>query len=253
MRSLLSGLVDYWPLHEPSGTRYSALGRYNLTDNGTVTQNAGRQVYAGQFTAASSEYLSLADQAEFSGDVDYTFWAWVYLDSVASTISILSKRTNTGNQREYELRYQTGTGFSWLVSGDGISITTVNDTSGGVASTATWYLVRSWHDSVGNVIGIQSNLNTPVTTAHSAGSFAGTSGFMIGATLADAPVFFWDGRICEVGFTKRLLTDAEWFWLYNTGLGRTYPFDGRMSPAMLGRHPALAGPRRTRMVGLLAA
>lgn len=252
MRSLLSGLVDYWPLHEASGDRHSALGRYNLTPINTPTGNPGRVIDATQFTAASSEYLTLADNAEFSGDVDYTFWAWVYLDSVAATINILSKRENTGNQREYDFRYQTGSGFSWLVYGDGVTATTVTDTTLGVASTATWYLVRAWHDSAGNLIGIQSDLNTPVTAAHSAGSFSGTAAFLIGAVLPSAPVQEWNGRICEVGFTKRLLTDAEHFWLYNNGLGRTYPFDGRISPAMMGRNPAMIGPRRSRVTGLVA-
>lgn len=251
MRSLLSGLVDYWPLHEASGDRGSAIGRFTLTDNNTVTQNPGIAVYAAQLTAANTERLSLADNAEFSGDVDYTFWCWVYLDSIGAERTILSKYTGTGNQREYILYYNhAATQFEWLVSGDGIASTVVNDTSLGTPSTGTWYFLRAWHDSVANVIGIQSNLNTAVTTAHSTGSFNGTASFIVGAYNTSTSPF--NGRICEVGFTKRLLTTQEHWWLYNNGLGRTFPFDGRPSPFAMGRHPAMIGPRRQRLVGVAA-
>ena len=177
MRSLLSGLVGYWPLHEASGARGDALGQNDLTDNATVTGNPGIVENASQFTAASSEFLSRADNAALSsGDIDYTIWAWVYLDSVGADRVIFSKWGGVG-QREYLLWYATASArLQILVSGDGTAFTTLSDTSLGAPSLATWYFLRAWHDSVGNVLGIQSNLNTPVTTAHSTGSFDSTTG-----------------------------------------------------------------------------
>ncbi len=255
MRSLLSGLVAYWPLHEASGSRYDALGHLDMTDNATVTGNLGIVENASQFTAANSEYLSRAgdDAALSTGDIDYTFWAWVYLDSKGADRVILSKYGAAG-VREYLFYFNNAADrIQFLVSNDGTAATTLSDTSLGSPATATWYFIRAWHDSVANVLGIQSNLNAVVTTAHTTGSFDSTSAFLIGANNSATPALFWNGRICEVGFTKRLLTDAEHWWLYKWGMGRTYPFDGRISPTMLGRHPALIGPRKTRVMGLLAA
>src|SRR3990167_5194084 len=59
---------------------------------------------AGQFTAVNSEYLSIADNASVStGDIDF-FWAgWVYLDTKASIQGIASKYAT--NQQEWYLRY----------------------------------------------------------------------------------------------------------------------------------------------------
>lgn len=252
MRSLLSGLMDYWPLHEASGSRGSAIGQHTLTDNGTVTQSAGRVVYAGQFTAVNSEYLSAADDAALStGDIDYTLWAWVYFDTKAADRSVISKWSAAG-QLEYLLWYESGTDrLQFFVSGNGTASTSVSDSSLGSPATATWYFLRAWHDSVGNVIGIQSDVRAPVTAAHTTGSFDSTSSVLIGASTS-TPANFWNGRICEVGFSKRLLTTQEHWWLYNDGLGRTYPFDGRPSPSGLGRHPAMVGPRRSRLPGVAA-
>ena len=84
---LKQGLVGAWPLDEASGNRRDVSGLGNtLIDNATVTGNPGPSIYiplASQFTAANSEYLSIADNALLSmGDIEFTIACFFYADSL---------------------------------------------------------------------------------------------------------------------------------------------------------------------------
>ena len=77
-------LKGLWHLDENSNgsaavTRKDSSGNGNdLTDNATVTSTQGKIGKAAQFTAANSEYLSIAENASLSpGDIDFTFSGWV--------------------------------------------------------------------------------------------------------------------------------------------------------------------------------
>ena len=83
----------------------------------------------------------------------------------------------------------------------------------------------AWHDSVNNQIGITVNNGTP--------EFEPTTGvptsnpsipFHIGYTDNIYDGTYWQGRIDEVGYWKRLLTPAERTALWAGGAGMTYPF-----------------------------
>jgi hypothetical protein len=246
--------VDYWPLHEASGDRGSSTGLHTLVDSNTVTQNPGIQVYAGQFTRANSESLSVvSDTALQRGDIDWTLACWVYFDALgASSFMIIAKDTTTGSQREFRFAWNpTPNRLQFGCYRSGPTVDLVSADTLGVPSTATWYHMVMWHDSVGNTVNIVA-INGGVDSAATCGAMiTSTAPLAFGFTNIGAT--YLDGRLCEVGMWNRLLTAGERYWLYNYGRGRTYPFDGRFSPAMLGRHPALVGPRRTREVGLLAA
>lgn len=224
---LASGLVSYWALDEASGTRNDSHGSNHLTDNATVAGTTGKISNAADFEAGNSEYLSLASNADVqTGDIDFTFAAWVNLESAAGLRTILSKFNNTSNLREYLLDYSATTSrFRFTVSSNGTSTTTVSADNFGAASLATWYFVVAWHDATANTINIQVNNGTPNSAAHTGGVFTGSAAFRIGAAVASggAPAYF-DGLIDEVAFWKRALTDAERTDLYNSGSGRNYAY-----------------------------
>lgn len=221
--SLSTGLVGYWKLDEASGTRNDSGGTNHLTDNNTVTQAAGKVANAAQFTAANSEYLSVADSAALStGDIDFTICAWVYLDSKSSSRLIVSKGTlATAAATEYWVDHLASTDrFRFGVS-TGAALATVSADVLGAPSLATWYFVVAWHDSVGNTINISVNNGAANSAAHSAGVQDSTQPFQIGA--AAGPSGFMDGRVDEVGVWKKVLTAAERTLMYNGGSGRTTP------------------------------
>ena len=62
--NIYNGLGANWRLDEVSGSGLDSFGANTLTDNFTVTSSTGLVFpLARQFTAANSEYLSIADNA----------------------------------------------------------------------------------------------------------------------------------------------------------------------------------------------
>jgi len=224
--SLLTSLVSYWNLNETSGTRSDAHSTNDLTDNNFVTSNTGILGNAGQFTRADNEFLSHVDNADLStGDIDFTFTAWVYLDDKTTHQRIITKLNTVGNNREYIVGYDLSANRLFFIvyhDGTGGSATQVDADNLGSPSTATWYFVVCWHDATANTLNIQVNNGTADSAAHSTGSFDGTATFNIGAQQSANQ--WWNGRIDEVGFWKRTLTAGEKTSLYNSGSGFAYPF-----------------------------
>lgn len=226
--SMQSGLQAYWNLDEASGTRDDAFGANDLADNATVTQATGKVVSAAQFTAANSEYLSIADNAALStGDIDFTVAGWIYLDTKVSSQYLISHYDAGGAQRAWALAWEASYStaadrFALYVSSDG---TYTEGTTGkfvaasslGSPSTGTWYFIAAWHDASANTINIQVNNGAVDSVAWSAGVFDSNAAFTIGAR--SDPAGYVDGRIDSVGFWKRVLTSAERTALYNGGNG----------------------------------
>jgi trimeric autotransporter adhesin len=218
---LLTSLVAYWKLDEASGTRADATGRgNNLTDNNTVTQAAGKVGSAAQFTAANSEYLRVADNADIStGNVDFTLACWLQLATKGARRGAVAKDNNAGAGVEYELEYENTTDrIRWRVRGE-----TLNADVLGSPAAGTWYFVVAWHDSAQAKRFVQVNDGTANSAAQITPPADGAAALDIGRWEAG---FYWDGLIDEVGFWKRVLTAAERTTLYNGGAGRTYPFPG---------------------------
>lgn len=223
--SLLTSLVSYWKLDEASGTRVDSVvaSGNDLTDNNTVTQAAGKISNAGQFTSANSETLSRADNASLStGDIDFTVAGWVYGDTLPSGGGIIQKG-NGAAAHEFDLFFRgTGTAFAFRIANGTLL---AQDNTIVPPSTGTWYFVVGWHDSVADTVNVQVNNNTAVSTATTGVAPTDTAAaFIIGRSVVST--VFWNGRIDEVGFWKRVLTATERTNLYNAGAGVTYPFTG---------------------------
>lgn len=219
--TLLTGLVAFWKLEEASGTRVDEVGSNDLTDNNTVTQATGKVGNAAQFTAANSESLSIADNADVSmgAGVQFTIAGWFYLDN-KSTYRHAWAKWESGVQFEYRLLYNVDTDkFEFWVSSDGSGFSTVTATSFGSPSTATWYFIMCRYD--GTNISISVNDGTVNNTAFTADVFNGTQAFRLGSKTGGD---YWDGRIDAVGLWKRALTTAEVTEFYNAGNGREHPF-----------------------------
>lgn len=227
-------LVAYWKLDEASGTRLDSLNGCggsgcDLSDNNTVTSATGKVGTAAEFTAANSEYLSHADHADLStGNINFTIAGWVYLTNNSANRMIVSK---WGGSNEYELGYFSSSNrFGFQVEGPGPSGGGVLANNLGAPSLNTWYFVLAWHDATNDLIGIQVNHGTPNTTGFSAGVNDTSTAFAIGRRGNDNGGYL-NGRIDEVGFWKRLLTDDEKDCLWNDGDGNTYPFTSCVPPA----------------------
>ncbi len=178
---------------------------------------------AGQFVAANSEYLSIADNPSLStGDIDFTMLGWVYLDSGDSNQTFFAKSQDAGDNSEYVVQYLTSNDkFRFVVSPDGTSNTTaVTANVLGVASTGTFYFIVAWHSAAANTINIQVNDGTADSGAYSSGLSDQDGDFTIGSEHGGGTSM--DGRGASVLFCKCIFTAPEKSWLYNSGSGRRY-------------------------------
>lgn len=177
---------------------------------------------AAQFTAANSESLSRADEAAIKcGDIDFYWAGWVMLDTTSATNRVIFTKGDSGIGAAVNyVLYKSATEVPTFVVGDNSTFKTA--TWGSALSTATWYFIEVYHDSVNDLIGICVNRGTDVTTA-TAGiiPFTASTGalkFGIGAS-GTLPLDGREGNWC--GF-KRLPSAAERNAIYNSGSGVRY-------------------------------
>jgi hypothetical protein len=173
-----------------------------------------------QFTAADKEYLSIADNASLStGDIDFAFAFWVYMDTVTTNRTIVSKAA-TSSQREYDFQVAINQ-FKFVVyNGTTTSGTLTHST---VISAGTWYFVVGYHDSVNNLIGISLNGAAFETSATTDVVKDSTAAFCVGANPDAGTLNYMNGRVDSLLFYKKVLSTDEVTWLYNSGAGRMVP------------------------------
>lgn len=222
--ALTDNLVAYWKLDEASGTRADSAGNgYTLADNNTVASASGKISNAADFTAANSESLTVADNANLSmGNNDFTIACWAQWKAEVSYYTILSKHSTSDNSTsEYLLMRRQDTDdlmFSIYSGSSTIRVDTTLD-----LSATTWYFIVAWHDAASDTINITVNDGTVFSTA-TGGSAPNdtTTQFSIGSTNNSGN--YHDGLVDEVGIWRRVLTSGERTTLYNSGTGLSYPF-----------------------------
>lgn len=235
---MAAGLVVWWPLDTlvPS---VDTIGGHPLTQRmGIPTLVAGKVGSAVHFAAASTQGLTCsgggtfkgAKAALYGGDTDFSIAFWAYLDSTGADRAAVCKWDTVSQFCEYAVIFANAANrFRFQVSTDGITVaSSVDATSFGAPSIATWYFIVAWHDSYGNTLNIQVNNGTVDSTSYSGGvaNFYGVAGNASPLNLGqfDDPASYWDGSLDEMAFYRRVLTPSMRTWLYNDGLGRTYPF-----------------------------
>lgn len=226
-----TNLIAWWSLNETSGTRNDSHGTNHLAPTGGVSYAAGKVGNAVDLEDTTSSYLSCADNPTLSGaDVDWTWCAWVNLESKVAQGNILSHYKTQGNNRAYQLATvgAVTTLAQITVSSDGTFTTggtLLQATTFGGLATNTWYFLVAYHNATSNTIGISVNAGVFDTAVHSGGIYNASSDFAIGITYNNvgAAAQFFDGLIDEVCIYKgRVLTADEITWLYNAGTGRAY-------------------------------
>jgi hypothetical protein len=216
----------HWHLNEASGSRSDFIGANNLTDNNTVTQAEGNIFKAAQFTAANSEYLSIADNASLSmGNFGFAISCWAYLDSVGVERTFVSKWKEDTNDREYWLGLSSGGQIEFRGSKSGTSLdASASATSFGTAPTGTWFFVFAWFDPGDAKLKIQVDDNARNESVVMAGGFNdGAAEFRLGSIVnsGGSNASFMDGRLEEVTVWKTIPSFNQRNFLYNGGVGRS--------------------------------
>jgi len=112
----------------------------DLTMNGGVFSSTYNNNIAYMDFDGANDYLSRADEAGLDITGALCLGGWFWLDALATTRLLASKWNNVGNQRAYQMYWDSGTGaFACNVSGDGVGNVGVN--SAVSVSASTWYFV----------------------------------------------------------------------------------------------------------------
>jgi hypothetical protein len=212
---LLTGLANYWKLDEASDgsgavQRVDSVGTMHLTDTNTCPSVAGILGNGTQFTIANSERLGGAHGG--LGNFDFTLAGWFYRDATVSNQSILG----------------SSSGKLWLRDATGNTITlrmndgTDHEVTRSCPAPGNWTFFVAWYDSVNDLEWLQINNGTAASAANSGG--VSTGAFTLQLASHAGALFFFGGRIDELGYWTRVLTADERTSLYNSGVGKTHPF-----------------------------
>lgn len=227
--SILTDLMGYWTLDSVL-TDSSGNGN-TLTNGNAFTFVPGKVGNGANFDRVSSQYAAAASNASLqTGNIDFTGWFWINIGALSisaggSLVLMQKGASGSGGAGNYE--------YSVLYSGTGVDRFRIfmssggsegggNDAVFGPVTANIWNFVVFWYDSVNNLIGLQINNGTATTFSWAPGPQTVAGPLNIAGQGAVQNI---QGIMDEIGFRKRLLTDAEKAVLYNYGNGRTYPFN----------------------------
>lgn len=229
---ILTDLQSYWKMEETLGQAFDSVGSNHLTELRGVVGflPQGKIGNARRFNKAQDRCFTAPSNASLTvGDNAFTFVAWIKFE-VTWTISqtIVEKLNTASSLYEYWLFYEysaghfTGTVYPTGAVGSAVSVIATNADP---VLINPWYFVAFWHDPVANKIYIQVNDGIVHETTVSGGAFAGNSPFTLGGRYQSGASYGVDGLVDEIGFWRKVLTPSERISLYNSGFGKTYPFD----------------------------
>jgi hypothetical protein len=218
--SLMTGLTAYYKCNEASGTIYdSSPNAYNSTASTVTYGQAGKIVPHTSIIASDyTKYVTLpqgnAFQSSHAGN--YSIFCWIYL---ISSNTRLSNMFGHADGPEFYLSTVVGAGSTgvaavkWYVGG------TQSESSSYTFNYSQWYHVGM----VKTGDSVQFYINGATQ-----GSAATEANYSISNTcyITSNPYGEWlNGRICHLGiWAGTALVTNQINWLYNSGLGRDYPF-----------------------------
>jgi hypothetical protein len=221
--SLTSGLVSYYKLDETSGNAIDSVGGNNGTVSG-CTQNVVGKINTA-YTFAKTDYVSLGKPANLTAlAATGTIAFWVYPTDLTTDAYhvFISNNDYLNDKSGIDIEWDNGTGF----------VVYICDAAGAqeiVCSTITltvntWNLVIvMWNGS--NVTVYLNGRSAQFSTAQSKTPIFGAYDWHFGQANVDTSDGRFVGKLDEIGFWNRLLTNNEIDYLYNNGTGRTYPFN----------------------------
>lgn len=232
---LLDGLVAYYKCDETSGNRAdSSVNGLTMAVTGAVGSGTGKIGLGVDGTGNPVNYLDRASTSKLLfGDTGFTVSGWqnIATGEDVQDQPIFTIFNTVGNQRAYQLYWDNSAiRYRFVVSGDGTSADQSIATWGSATALNTFLHAVAIHDPDADLIKLSMNNNPFVTTAHSTGSFAGsTARPSIGASGAGTVVGL--SIVDEIGVWDRVLTDDELVTLQTAPSFDTFTSDDSASAA----------------------
>jgi len=211
---LLSGLLAYWKLDTTGWLDSSGNGK-TLTNNNGVALGTGKINGDAVFDATAFNSLT----ANISIGSSYTISAWIKIpasgfDGGTCAIGSSSNNNSPAIVTAYDVTY--------FFYGSNEDQDCNPATSVSPLDLNTWYHIVGTSDAGSSTC--KWYLNATLISEDSFSNLIGTDEIQIGAYNARSlPTF--SGEVDEGGVWNRALTGAEITSLYNSGSGKTYPFN----------------------------
>jgi hypothetical protein len=245
--SLITGLISYWNLDEPSGNIAfdNAGGGNNGTNTADTLGVTGKINTAYGFNGTTSKIDVTNSNTNLNLAATGSISAWVLIPVIHAgdlnsyySGAIVSKGDFSNDLNGYTLTYSS---YANAFTGELASATghTGFNFNGPTIVANTWYhLVVTW---TGGTITTYMNAGTPTTYTGAVTPASSVYPFAIGYQASHNNLY-WRGRIDEVGIWNRALTSGEVSTLYNSNSGYGYPFNGYLPPtANAGTNQSLQG------------
>lgn len=230
--TLLTGLSGYWKLDETSGTTATdAMGTQNGTRTAGVGVGAAGKLGYGNTFGSYDDIITIPYNTNISPKgVDFSVSLWFKLDSIPSLAGRdmhLFRQGNTASPYISHMIYLEADDDKIYATSRNSSGTDYSVISSGALSVDTWYNLVLVNRGDGQAL--QLYLNDSDVSA-SAGTFTGTlfeglSTTNFGNAYPNAPSSFPVGTLDSFGIWAKALTSGEVTTLYNSGSGRTHPFN----------------------------
>jgi hypothetical protein len=226
--SLYDELEHWWALDEAASaaTWADAAGNHDLARVDTVQSATGKigTCYSMRLAAPQTGRLEATDNAIASltlaaAVTSASICCWLKKVEVANE-QYHGKRVG-GATKEYLFGHHPTQGFKFFIHVGGGSEETI--TSGVPLVADTWYMLAVGYDVATNEIWMSVNGAAKTRQALVGNPPVGPAAtpFRLGNPQPAAGIE-WYGEIDEVGFWRRVLTDAEISRLYNGGAGLSY-------------------------------
>ena len=217
-----TNLIGCWNMDETSeydGTSGEVIDSSSVAHHGTATGypdkvDTGKVGKSRSFNG-SSDYITVANHADFNGMTAFTISAWIKTTDTTATRTICRK--NNGWDFAFgwggtdKLRIWMNSGSGWEYAGD--SSTQIND--------GAWHWVVARYDGTALKLYVD-NAQEATNTLPSRTTSTSTDPVYIGTGNQS-----WNGELDQVCIWKRALTTGEMTSIYNSGSGRTIDTDAQ--------------------------
>ena len=227
--TLLDNLIAYWNFDESSGSYTDEINSNVLVNSGVVQGNAGK-ISNGATFDTSSDDLSIAynSSLEFGTTDSFTISFWLYLNNTPATAGRIF----------YACRFSMTSGYSRAIQvrfpTDGVYVVVDFYTSTGTNHTCESYYGKfttgAWNHFV--VYKNSSTTKTYINGVDWTSSAYSTPGNVLAFNQSlfignydGSSTTAIDGAIDEFAYWNRQLTTDEIAELYNSGSGKTHPFN----------------------------
>ena len=225
--SLLDDLISWWDFEEDGDftvTRTDSHGPNDFDNNSNITDVDSGLIGDAVGPTVSGGYLSRGDADLVGLDFttgDFTLACWYRSTATNNNTGLMSRYDTGGNNRIYSLLVEAGQPTFALSTG-GTGGTTTILALGSAPAAHTWHLCVAWRDTAADLMYLQVDNGTPVSTAFDGSNSLHTGSCDFHMLVLNLALYGNSLNIDSAAAWARKLTTDERTHLYNSGAGLQY-------------------------------